>query len=107
MKFILVTAFAAVALASHVKLDFTLQESFVGTNSLSYTISKDGNVACSDSKQSTDFGQAKFSVRCDSTWQVTIDMDAAQNGNAQVYERGRPLFFTLDKVGFDHQFGCE
>lgn len=107
MKFALVSAFAALAVASHVELDFTLQESFVGTNTLSYTITKDGNVACGGDEESSDFGQSEFDVRCDSTWQFHVDMDAAEHGNAQVYERGRHLFFTLDKVGFDHQFGCE
>ena len=107
MKFAAIISLAAMALADHVTLDFTLDESFVGTNTLHYTISKNGNVECGGDKTSTDFGQSEFDVRCDSTWQFHVDLDAAQHGNAQVYERGVPLFFTLDKVGFDHQFGCE
>lgn len=107
MKFSTLALFATVAAANHYHLDITLQESYVGTNTLFYDLDKNGHKICGGQKSSSNnFGQPKWDVKCNEHVRFHVSMDAGNRGKAKVHDRGTTWIFRLKENGPDRQFGC-
>lgn len=107
MHFQALALFVAAASAAHIKLSFTLQESFAATNALYYTLNRDGKKVCgATAHNSGDFGKAHWDIKCTDKVHININMDAGSRGKATVKDHGKEYHLTLKENGPDHQFGC-
>lgn len=97
----------AAASAAHIKLSFTLQESFAATNTMFYDLYKDGKKLCGGTAHNSgDFGKANWDVQCKDKVHFHVNMDAGSRGKATVKENGNTYQLTLKPNGPDQQYGC-
>lgn len=107
MQFRALALFVAATSAAHIKLSFTLQESFAATNAMFYQLYKDGKKLCDGTAHNSgDFGKPIWDVQCKDKVHFHVNMDAGARGKATVKENGNTYQLTLKANGLDHQFGC-
>lgn len=107
MHFQTLALFVATASAAHIKLSFTLQESFAATNALYYDLLKDGKKICAGTAHNSGkFGKPNWDIDCKNKVHIHIGMDDGYRGKATVKDGGKTYHLNLKENGPDHQFGC-
>jgi len=126
-------ALSSTALAgTTLKYHHVLQASYVGTNHLSYQIYANDNLVCSNTVDTSDFGQSAFRDQCDDVWnsechqeknpntgtplltrdkKVSLDVDAGSYGQISISGLIGSVVFLLPPSDLesdapDQQFGC-
>ncbi|KAM0691518.1 hypothetical protein Q7P36_010289 [Cladosporium allicinum] len=96
-----------------VEYHHVLQASFVGTNHLSYQIYAGDELACSNTVDTTEFGDSTFEDQCNDDWKISLDVDAGPNSFGQISLTGKVgdvLFIEppidLKQDAPDMQYGC-